>query len=887
MNQNKYKYSSFYVLTILLVGILFACSTEKNTFLSRNYHGMTAHYNGYFNANDLLNQSMKTYRDNLKENYYEVLPISPLPNEEEVKNMYTPIDTAISKCAKVISRHAMPSMENPSNKREEHNEWIDENWITIGKANYIRRDYDVAIKNFDYARKFFADDKSSHIAQMWMARTYLEQGKLNDALFCITALETAKQDAEESKKSKKPKGKKKSKNKDDKEPAPYPKKLNYDLYLTKAMYFERKKMPDEEIEALTQALEYCKKSKEKARINFILGQLYERKGDRGNALIHYNKCLKGNATYEMAFHARMKRALNDGGTKTKSELAKMAKDPKNAEFRDQIHYTLGLIAENEGYMAEAKSQFTQSALYSLSNARQKGMAYEHLGDLSFKEKNYVSAQKYYDSCGKVIPETYPNYKGVKNKAENLEKLVVAIETAQYEDSVLRIAALSEGDQTAFLENVVKTIKEKEKEQKKRDAERLALLQEQQAKANQQNNNASGSKFYWNNAKAKQEGFEEFKKLWGQRTNEDNWRRSDKIVFSDVASVIDTNENKTQPDVVSVDSLTAESLMAKLPKGDSAIQASRERMMSSYFDAGKIYLDQLNEQKLANDQFDKVLSQPFESKYKVMSAFEQYRMAEMGSATAKEKSDFILLYYPTSDYAGFIRDPEYFVKKKEREKINQDEYMSYLDRFERGLYGVVIAKATDVIQNEKQNAFRSKYMLLRTMSQAKLTEDKKSLVPYLDTLIAEYPETPEGKRALEMRRIILTGYSKNEAIDFSKKSPFTYSETEPMYALIFLDEKVNLTIAKTRVIDFNKEFFGKYKLVTNSKAYGKELKNVVTVKELPNPEIARKYVTSYKADKKYLADMKKFKIIVISETNMKVLFEKFNLVDYELFYDENY
>jgi sulfur relay (sulfurtransferase) DsrC/TusE family protein len=263
------------------------------------------------------------------------------------------------------------------------------------------------------------------------------------------------------------------------------------------------------------------------------------------------------------------------------------------------------------------------------------------------------------------------------------------------------------------------------------------------------------------------------------------------------------------------------------------------------------------------------------------------MAEMGSPLAKEKSDFILLYYPTSDYAGFIRDPEYFVKKKEREKINQDEYMSYLDRFERGLYGVVIAKASDVIQNEKQNAFRSKYMLLRTMSQAKLTEDKKSLVPYLDTLIAEYPDSPEGKRALEMRRIILTGYSKNEAIDFTKKSPFTYSETEPMYALVFLDEKVNLTIAKTRVIDFNKEFFGKYKLVTNSKAYGKEMKNVLTIKELPNPEIAQKYISSYKSTKKHLVDMSKFKIIVISETNMKVLFEKFNLSDYELFYDENY
>ena len=120
----------------LLVLLLAACSTERNTLLSRSYHSTTAHYNGYFNANDLLNQAIGGYRSALKEDYYSVLSLRPLPTEEEVKSMYAPIDTAIAKCTKVIQRHAMPSMEKPSQKKEEHNKWIDENWITIGVANF-------------------------------------------------------------------------------------------------------------------------------------------------------------------------------------------------------------------------------------------------------------------------------------------------------------------------------------------------------------------------------------------------------------------------------------------------------------------------------------------------------------------------------------------------------------------------------------------------------------------------------------------------------------------------------------------------------------------------------------------------------------------------------
>ncbi len=873
-------------ITLLGLFILFlvaACSTEKNTLLSRSYHSTTAHYNGYFNANDLLNEAMKSYRNNLKEDYYSVLTIRTLPDEEEVKSMYSPIDTAIAKCTKVIQKHAMPGMDKPSKKKEEHNKWIDENWTTIGVANYYRRDYAVAMKNFEYVQKFFSNDKSTYVAELWMAKTNIQEGRFTEASFNLANLDKAVElSTGKQKKSKSKKSKKKSDKED--EVAEFPKKLRFELEITRAQFFEKKKDVDGEIKALEASLEFVKKSYDKARIHFILGQLYEGKGDRGAASDHYNKALKSNGGYEMNFNARLKRALNGGSSDVEKDLNKMLRDEKNGEFKDQIYYTLGLIAQNEGKEDKAIERFTNSAFYSTNNQRQKGMAYERLADTYFRKKDYVKAQKYYDSCAAVIPETYPNAEGVRNKALKLQDLVTAIETAQYEDSVQRIASLSEEERYAFAEKLVKQIKEEEERQQRINEERARQLREQANKAEE----GAGNKWYWNNPKAKQEGFEEFKRQWGQRVNEDDWRRSEKpaLGFSPEEDTLGDDGNNSA-EVDAVDSLTPESLLAKLPLSDSLLQGSRERMMSAYFDAGRIYQDQLNEDQLAEKQYNIILGKPFDSNYKLLSAYQIYKMYDPAAQQAIDQKNYILTNYPTSDFAGYLRDPDYFLKKKEREKLAEQEYLTVLDRYERGLYYPVFLKATDVINNEKENKFRSKYFLLKAKSQARLNEDKKVIIPLLDSLITEFPGTDEAKNAASMRDIIINGYSANLPVDFNKPSIYKYDENDAMSVLIFLEEdsKINSTVAKTRVADFNKEFYGREKLLTSSKILGKQ--SVILVKEFKSEDEAAMYVAQYKKTKKHLLDLNKAKILFISTPNMKTLFETMKLDEYELFFEEKY
>ena len=90
------------VAVLILLAVIVACSTEKNTLINRTYHGTTARYNGYFNANELIRQAVTSYQNSLKEDYYSLLKIEPLPDETEVIGLYPSIDTAIVKCTKVI-----------------------------------------------------------------------------------------------------------------------------------------------------------------------------------------------------------------------------------------------------------------------------------------------------------------------------------------------------------------------------------------------------------------------------------------------------------------------------------------------------------------------------------------------------------------------------------------------------------------------------------------------------------------------------------------------------------------------------------------------------------------------------------------------------------------
>jgi hypothetical protein len=60
-----------------------------------------------------------------------------------------------------------------------------------------------------------------------------------------------------------------------------------------------------------------------------------------------------------------------------------------------------------------------------------------------------------------------------------------------------------------------------------------------------------------------------------------------------------------------------------------------------------------------------------------------------------------------------------------------------------------------------------------------------------------------------------------------------------------------------------------------------------VQKFPNDTKGQAYLRIYKSTKKHLLNLKDAKILLVSQENMKILFERKDFKEYELFYDEFY
>ena len=875
---------SVFFSTIIAV-FLIGCSTENTSYISKKYHGTTARYNGLFNANELLNGALRTFKNSRKENFFEILPIEPLPNEEEVKGMLPAIDTAISKCANVIRNHSMPSAANMSRKSKEYNKWIDENWITVGKAMFYKMKYEKSTQNFEFIDKFFKKDPSKYIAELWLAKIQIQQGNFSNAKIILKELI----EISESQKKMKFKSFLKKFSKPNKKEDVIPKiqnSLMFGIYSAYADLAIKSKNYTEAKEMLSLAIKKCKNLKEKTRLSYILGQLYQKEGVLDSAAIFYGNSVRSVASFEVAFNGRLNQAICSSGNSMDKKLLRMIKDSKNAPFKDQIYYALAKVSINRKDIPQAKIYLTKSAFYSNGNKRQRAMSYELLGDLSFGERDYIPAQKYYDSCSRYIDDTYPNGKLIKNKADKLSELVKYVERANYEDSVQKIAQMSEKERNDFVKDVLKKIKDDIKRKKEQEALRLLELQAQQNKSLNKNSN----KFVFNNPKLRDLGFQEFQKLWGPRENEDDWRRSNKIIFNETSSFDqDSTSNEVDEDVKEEDTLTVERLLSYIPLNDSLFQLSVISKQEALYKSGILYKDILNENELANEQFKKAMNMGLKNSTDLSASFQYYRLNET-KPDGKTTRDYIIKTYPDSDVAKYLEDPDFYIKQKANKANDQKNYLALVSEYSNGSYLKVLNTSDSIMKHNSTNALMAEYMMLNALAFGQLNEDKTGLVEKLKAIISQKDGTSQADLAKEMLDIIKNGYSKNEKVEFEKKYIYKYIDGAKEYIIVLLDEnaekKESLGVLLEKVSDFTSKSLKRRDLKVTSKMTMKNT-SFVMIQKFDNQKQAQEYINAFKAGYEYLRNYQDNKIYIINQENLKKLIETSKFDEYNSFYIDYY
>ncbi|HCV51026.1 MAG TPA: hypothetical protein DGP89_06740, partial [Saprospirales bacterium] len=354
------------------------------------------------------------------------------------------------------------------------------------------------------------DNTAYSEGMLWLAKTYIERGKYSNAEYLLRKLSQSM----------------------------VKKEVEREIPVAKSYLYMVQKEYDKAIPELRKAIDVSNDGKLKARYAYIIAQLYQNKNDYANALSAFQEVKDHKGNFRMDFNADLSIEKNGllAGTES-NELAskkinKMLGEEKYSEFRDQIYFTLGEISLAQNNDKEALINFTLSIRNNLNNPPLKSEAYYYMATLNFEKEEYVAAKYYYDSTLMSMNKLDERYNEVSLYTKNLSRIARNIETIELQDSLLFLSGLSQEKLDKLADMLVL---------EQRAADEEVEINKSKGKTSQpkmgsgrQNSRKRGfgnSKFFAYNLAAKEKGANEFRKRWGDRKLEDNWRRLDSQSFN--------------------------------------------------------------------------------------------------------------------------------------------------------------------------------------------------------------------------------------------------------------------------------------------------------------------------------------------------------------------
>jgi tetratricopeptide (TPR) repeat protein len=859
--------------------LLVACSTKKNTFASRNYHNLTSRYNGYFYAKESMKDAKDKVERSYVDDYSQVIPLWKMPNTPETKGCYPDLEKAIKKSTMVIERHAI------TNKRGEEIagavKWIDENYIIIGIARYYKGEYMAALDIFEYVSQKYADMPTRYEALLWQAKTQLELG---DYSACESLLDLVVNDKA------------------------CPEKLIPEIKAAYADLYAHTGNYPLAIKYLEEAIPLTKSKKQRTRFMFVLAQMHEKTNQPKKASEQYAKVISMNPTYDMLFNARLNRARLSGSdpkrrTEAKRELEKMLTDEKNNEYLDQIFYTLASIEMSVPNKNAALNYYKKSVAASVGNNQQKALSYLGIGDLYFEQPDYKNAQAYFDSTMTLLPKSYPDYNAVNEKRNSLNNLVRYLNIVSNEDSLQRIAR-NYGSDTAllypFIDKLIAKVKEEEKRKKEELENRIGGGNNPVVGGgNNQgggNNNQPGGAWYFYNPSAVSFGINEFTRKFGSRKSEDNWRRANKesiIVEEEEGGSGSTTQGGKKDDKKNPENdNTARAFYIKnLPLTVEAVTKSNESIADALYNLGSIYKEQLRNNTKSIDAFESLCSRFPAHKYSAPSHFQLYRLYQAASNTAKanEHRDYILKYFPDSEYAEIIKNPNYEVNLlASRDKVNK-YYTETYSLYTAGRYTEVISNCAYADTAFGKNDLAPKFDFIRALSLGR-TQGTPAMEKALTQIIIKHPKDPIKDEAQKLLDLInkQRGGNTTQKVDSVVSVAPTFidnAETEFQFVVFIKTGQGNLNAFKNALSDFNTQNFASEGLGIQALVYDAKLQMVV-VKKFTSQTKALAYYNLLKTHPEVFAEIPKasYEVMLISTQNLATVLRDKSLDDYRKFFE---
>ena len=721
----------YWMFILSAAGWLVSCSTKKNTPVIRRYHNITARFNTLYNGRVAYDAGIEAQEKGHVDNYTEILPMYMVASKKTAGLGKSNFETAIEKSEKAIKKHSIKAKPKrptgrmtPKQKefyyRNEFNSALKKAWMMFADAQFQKGEFIEAASSYHYIMRLYASQPDvASVARAKLARCYVLLDWPYDAEDVFNKMRRD---------SITERGKR-------------------ELDASKAAYYVATGQYKEAIEPLASTAKHTKHKLQRARLYYLLGQLYQETGQKQEAYKALKKCVRLNPPYELDFNARILQTevMADGQGKAMiRKLRRMAKNPNNANYLDRIYYAIGNI-----YLASRDTLHTiyawkQGIEESTQNGFAKAVVLQHLGELYWKQANYIDATDCYNQLASIMDKEHVDYKEVQRRSKVLTEIEPHLSAVKLQDSLQALAKLPEKDYLAAIDRVIKELKEKEKREAKKEAERNATTGTNNTVQNNRTTptpagarrGQQSATFYFYNPQTVAQGKQEFQRKWGKRPNEDNWRLNDKAglaggndtEFPDSLGGPDNpgeggddelnDEERALKDSLENDPHQREYYLKQIPFTPEQVEISNGMILDGLYHGGVLLMEKIENFSLAEKTMNRVITQfpDFEQMDDIYYHLFLLAMRRGDSIDTEQYLAILRDSFPDSKLTKTVTNPRFLELSLYGKHLEDTLYAMTYNAYKEENYWAVDQYFRQSSEDFAEGPHRGKFLFVHAMSQ---------------------------------------------------------------------------------------------------------------------------------------------------------------------------
>ncbi len=904
---------------LLLIAATFAvlasCSTQKAKWANVTYHNTTCHYNVWWNGNESFREGVSKLEKDHIDDFTQILPVYKLGTKESAMGVKAQLDKAIEKGVKGIKKHSIYL------QGREHVKYVKNCYLLTAYASFYKQDYAAAANSCRLIITQFAGTTEGDEARILLARCQTAEKMYAEAEQSLDLLVNDQA-------------------KDNFSP-----QLADKLCLAMVECLLPQEKYKKTVQYIRLALDETGDHHLKARLYFIMAQIYQKLDKRPTASKYFEKVLKCRPDYVLEFNARMGIAAcadvaHADVAQLERNLDKMLKDKKNAEFKDQIYYAKGEMYLGVKDAQKACDNFKLSVAAASANPAQKAKSALRMADVLYElYENYDEAQAYYDTAMHIIKPDYPHFDEIRSRHITLTALVENTRLIALNDSLMALADMDPKAREQKILRQIEVLRQREREEAERQ-----LIEELNRDAQAQLNTLSGDWYFYNSNNVSK-GRDTFRKRWGVRLLDDYWFVSKRNTMA-LGAIIPGMDSGQQPDEMSADSTASADSTTLTPsksndpndphniafylKDMPTRQGQRDTMHAQIatclLNAGYIYNDGINNVDRALECYLR-LAQDYPDAEQIVQAFYQlWRIySKQGNTpSANYYKDMVLMGFPDCDYANMIRDDEYYLEIIRRNEEARIEYGTVYSLYRRKRFNDVIAHVDAALDRYHEEPLMGKYRYWKGLAYAQMN-DTSQAIAVLQGIVASYDDTTRlVELAKEQLQYIRTGYYGSaeqitpedeqqakrrydktsdsrptqpalaDATDPAESLPpesrmYRYRETMQHYVLVLVnDKKIVATTLQYAISDFNMHNYANSGYRCSPLLFTDTIQ-MLTINRFMNAQEAKDYRTHLLLDGGPLStyDPKDYQLFCISVQNYSTFYNSKDIEAYRKFYEIYY